>query len=123
MTDIVERMQNYIHGEYDEHVPKVMERAALEIVALRKRITELSASPANPNEQPVAWVIPGDDNAKGNGFIDAMAWRGGEFTRALYAASSAALDAPKAWTDAKAEIDAGWPDHRANRIEEVGAAE
>ena len=35
--------------------------------------------------EPVAWVIPGDDNANSFGFIDAMAWEVGEFTRPLYA--------------------------------------
>jgi hypothetical protein len=44
MVDIVERMQNYIHGDYDEYVPTVMARAALEIEALRKRIAELLES-------------------------------------------------------------------------------
>lgn len=36
-------------------------------------------------EQPVAWVIPGRDNARADGFIDAMAWEEGEFTKPLYA--------------------------------------
>lgn len=35
--------------------------------------------------KPVAWVIPGDDTARGDGSIDAMAWAEGEFTRPLYA--------------------------------------
>jgi hypothetical protein len=35
--------------------------------------------------EPVAWVIPGNDNAQDNGFLDAMAFRSGEFTRPLYA--------------------------------------
>lgn len=34
--------------------------------------------------KPVAWVIPGE-NARDNGFIDAMAWEEGEFTKPLYA--------------------------------------
>lgn len=33
---------------------------------------------------PVAWVIPGDDDARSDGFIDAMAWSEGEFTQPLY---------------------------------------
>lgn len=36
------------------------------------------------NPLPYAWVIPGDDNAKDNGYLDAMAWREGEFTKPLY---------------------------------------
>lgn len=36
--------------------------------------------------RPVAWVIPGDDNANANGFIDAMAWHEDEFSRPLYGA-------------------------------------
>ncbi|PDT86529.1 hypothetical protein [Sinorhizobium sp. BJ1] len=35
--------------------------------------------------EAVAWVIPGDDNARDDGWLDAMAWREGEFTRPLYA--------------------------------------
>lgn len=34
---------------------------------------------------PVAWVIPGQDNARSDGALDAMAWREGEFTVPLYA--------------------------------------
>ena len=39
----------------------------------------------NTSAQPVAWVIPGRDNASVDGWIDARAERGGEFTRPLYA--------------------------------------
>jgi len=39
--------------------------------------------------EPVAWVIPGDDNARDNGFLDAMAWQEGEFSKPLYAAPPA----------------------------------
>jgi hypothetical protein len=39
---------------------------------------------AQPQDEPVAWVIPGDDNANANGFLDAMAYQHGEFTRPLY---------------------------------------
>jgi hypothetical protein len=38
--------------------------------------------------KPVAWVIPGDNNAREDGSIDAMAWEAGEFTRPLYAVTS-----------------------------------
>jgi hypothetical protein len=34
---------------------------------------------------PDAWVIPGDNTANDKGFIDAMAWEEGEFTKPLYA--------------------------------------
>jgi hypothetical protein len=36
-------------------------------------------------EGAVVWVIPGDDTARDNGFVDAMAWQQGEFSRPLYA--------------------------------------
>lgn len=38
--------------------------------------------------KPVAWVIPGQDNANDRGFLDAMAWQEGEFTTPLYPASA-----------------------------------
>lgn len=43
---------------------------------------------AQPTEaaKPIAWVIPGDDNAREDGSIDAMAWQEGEFSRPLFAA-------------------------------------
>lgn len=37
-------------------------------------------------QKPFAWVIPGSDTANDRGFIDAMAWEEGEFTKPLYAA-------------------------------------
>lgn len=40
---------------------------------------------APAHAEPVAWVIPGDDNAKCNGFLDAMAHEEGEFSQPLYA--------------------------------------
>ncbi len=40
-------------------------------------------------QEPVAWVVPGDDNANAYGFVDAMAWQEGEFSRPLYAAPPA----------------------------------
>lgn len=36
-------------------------------------------------DQPVAWIIPGDDNAYANGALDARISQEGEFTRPLYA--------------------------------------
>lgn len=51
------------------------------------RAERAEAALAAQNEVgPVAWVIPGDDNEDCNGFIDAMAYEDGEFTRPLYAA-------------------------------------
>ena len=38
--------------------------------------------------EAVAWVIPGDDNARDGGFIDAKCYRDGEFTQPLYASPS-----------------------------------
>ncbi len=35
--------------------------------------------------EPVAWVIPGDGHARDGGWLDAMAWSEGEFTKPLYA--------------------------------------
>lgn len=34
--------------------------------------------------EPVAWIIPGDDNADSNGFLDCMICKEGEFTSPLY---------------------------------------
>jgi hypothetical protein len=45
-----------------------------------------AAVEARETGEPVAWVIPGDDNARFDGWLDAKAWREGEFTRPLYAA-------------------------------------
>ena len=58
---------------------------------------------------PMAWVIPGDDHEDCNGFLDAMAYEHGEFTRPLYAAQPhdrTALDRIIAATRAKALRDA-----------------
>jgi len=44
----------------------------------------ITSALAQAETQPVAWVIPGRDNADANGFIDAMAWEEGEFTRPLF---------------------------------------
>lgn len=41
-------------------------------------------APAGEAVEPVAWVIPGDDNANADGWIDCRADRWGEFTRPLY---------------------------------------
>ena len=35
-------------------------------------------------QEPVAWVIPGKDNADAKGWIDAKAWEEDEFTQPLY---------------------------------------
>lgn len=60
--------------------------------AMFEYIEQLEAALSRPEAigepEPVAWVIPGDDNARPDGFIDAMAWREGEFTRPLYALPS-----------------------------------
>jgi hypothetical protein len=41
--------------------------------------------------KPFAWVLPGDDTARDDGFIDAMVIQQGEFSKPLYTA--AALEA------------------------------
>jgi hypothetical protein len=38
--------------------------------------------------KPFAWVLPGDDTARDDGFIDAMVIEQGEFTKPLYTASA-----------------------------------
>lgn len=54
---------------------------------IKSALVEVPAVKGEP--EPVAWVIPGDDNARDNGAIDAMAWEEGEFTKPLYAAQPA----------------------------------
>ena len=55
------------------------------------------------SSEPVVWVIPGSDNARSDGFLDAMAWKEGEFTRPLYAAlSSRSAEAGKPVVKAQA---------------------
>ncbi|WP_315789825.1 hypothetical protein, partial [Bradyrhizobium sp. SZCCHNR3027] len=39
---------------------------------------------AAASAEPVAWVIPGDDNAYPDGSISAWAWQNGEFSKPLY---------------------------------------
>ncbi|WP_019997302.1 hypothetical protein [Aureimonas ureilytica] len=55
--------------------------------ALCNKLAALASDPAPAGEavEPVAWVIPGDDNANADGWIDCRADRWGEFTRPLYA--------------------------------------
>ena len=65
--------------------------------------------PVRDKPEPVAWVLPGDDNARADGFLDAMAWKGGEFTKPLYASPrpEAVEEAVKAG-DWRAVDDAIW---------------
>ncbi len=51
---------------------------------IERRLAALPAA-SQSEAEPVVWVIPGDDTEDCNGFIDAMAWEEGEFTRPLYA--------------------------------------
>jgi Lar family restriction alleviation protein len=45
-----------------------------------------TATPSDAvTDEPFAWVIPGSDTANDRGFIDAMAWEEGEFSKPLYA--------------------------------------
>jgi len=48
--------------------------------------------------EPVAWIIPGDDNARDDGFIDARITRQGEFSKPLYPSPPAQPVAPAAIT-------------------------
>lgn len=69
------------------------QRNLLTFVAHERRLIETAlrrlAEAGTRKAAPVAWVIPGDDKARDNGAIDAMAWREGEFTKPLYAAPPA----------------------------------
>lgn len=56
--------------------------------------------------KPVVWVIPGDDNARDNGFIDAMVQNEGEFSRPLYADDPASRSAIPALIERVEEADA-----------------
>jgi hypothetical protein len=55
-----------------------------EIRAISKA-ADLLATHEPPADQPVAWIIPGDDNARADGSIDARISEEGEFTKPLYA--------------------------------------
>lgn len=63
-------------------------------------------------DHPIVWIIPGDEPSRDNGFVDAMAFRDGEFTRPLYA------HPPAAKVDAGVRPRLGAPDttHRANDV-------
>lgn len=52
------------------------------VLGLIDRLRELEAGAG----EPVAWILPGDDNESANGFIDARVNSEGEFTRPLYTA-------------------------------------
>lgn len=52
---------------------------------LHVTLDDLARPQSGDDEAPVAWVIPGNDNGDMLGFISAMAWREGEFTRPLFA--------------------------------------
>lgn len=55
---------------------------------------DLARAADEPSDTPVAWIIPGDDNAYSNGAIDARISQEGEFTRPLYARPA---EPPAAW--------------------------
>ncbi len=57
--------------------------AALDCVERWNRRALPAAS--QPEAAPVVWVIPGNDTEDCNGFVDAMGYEYGEFTRPLYA--------------------------------------
>lgn len=68
--------------------------------AAKKVIEYITTIAAQPPVEPYAWVVPGDDQSRPSGSIDAMAWREGEFTKPLYAQPQAA----PAWEDLTAII-------------------
>ena len=52
---------------------------------IRNEATPLYAAPPAPSvAEPVAWVIPGDDNARQDGWLDAKCFKDGEFSLPLY---------------------------------------
>lgn len=63
-----------------------------------------AAAPTKVEGEAAAWVIPGSDQAREGGWIDAMAWKEGEFSKPLYA-----HPAPR---DASGGVDAFRPTHR-----------
>jgi hypothetical protein len=70
---IVHRLRNQECSD----TPDLRLEAAAEIERLTKALSGSAGA--------VAWVIPGDDTADCNGFVAAMAYEHGEFTRPLYA--------------------------------------
>jgi hypothetical protein len=50
-------------------------------------------------DNPYCWVIPGDDNARDNGAIDAMAWQEGEFSKPLYTKPEPKDIKPLVWNE------------------------
>jgi hypothetical protein len=65
----------------------------------RKAIRALPAA-SQPEAEPVVWVIPGCDTEDCNGFVDAMGYEYGEFTRPLYAHPTPAPVVPAEGLDA-----------------------
>lgn len=66
-----------------------------------ERKPEPATDTAGLAEQPFAWVVPGDDNSYGDGWLAARIDADGEFTKPLYARpQSAALDAKDRKIDA-----------------------
>lgn len=89
------------------------QRNLLTFIAHERRLIETALrhlAEAGTQTEPVAWVIPGDDNARDNGAIDAMAWREGEFTKPLY-------DAPPAIGPTRTAPSAGWTSDHGKRKE------
>ena len=59
---------------------KMREYATAAIEANRASVIEAYKA----SLKPVAWVIPGDDNARPDGWLDAKCFKDGEFSLALY---------------------------------------
>lgn len=78
--ELVRRIDDCLNRFWIDGVAEVRARGLL-----REAMEALRATAEPPADQPVAWVIPGDDNAYANGALDARISQEGEFTRPLYA--------------------------------------
>lgn len=98
---------------YILHVLKwTIEKYGRRDVGLTWSKNELDTLSTRPAQEPVAWVIPGQDTARADGFLDAMAWQEGEFSRPLYAAPQPVLSQPEVkaleWNPFRAETPFGY---------------
>ena len=112
---VLRKPENPVKG-HDENCPF----AAAEVLTQETR-----TAPAQKTELvPVAWIAPGPDTARDNGFLDAMAWQDGEFTSPLVRLSdaAAALSEERQRADAaEAERDQ-WRDSERRRFFACAAA-
>jgi len=80
---------------------KATEAAAAEITGAAPPVRS-AASTVEP--VPFAWVLPGDDTARDDGFIDARIDREGEFTKPLYTTPPNPVVAENATTETTARV-------------------